>query len=120
MGQYDRFVAMAKRLIAKKGVVITWTKNTAIQNSSQPWKTVAGSAQSYQVPVVYTSKGNPLTFLLAGTNVAIGAPDAIMAQVPFTPEIDDTITDGPDVYVIKSIDIVQPGDVVILYKLTFA
>lgn len=117
---YARQIAMAKRLIAKKGTLVTWIKQAGTTSNTQPWKVTAANPVTYPVSVVYTSHGKqPFRYLTPGSEVPDGETGALMAQVPFTPEMGDTILDGTEKFVIKSIDVVQPASEVILYKLSF-
>lgn len=125
MGVYDRQIAQAKRMIKAKGKLVTWIKHNAKQDTNKPWKTAidASKPTAYQVYIVLTSPGtflNALTHMFPGTSVPTGAPDAIMAAVPFTPEENDTIEDGSEIYVIKDFNVVAPNGEPILYKLVFA
>lgn len=123
MAGYERQIAMAKRLIAKKGQLVTWSKNVTVQDTTKPWKTTAGVPVTFAVSMVFlTPKGslNELVHLLAGSSVSQGAPNALMAAVPFTPEIGDSVLTSLDTFVIKAFDIVAPNGDPILYKLKFA
>jgi hypothetical protein len=121
MGQYDRQIVNTLRLIAKKGVIVTWTKRAS--SSADPtmaWKTSISVPLTYQVSMVFVSpKGTlaDMVALLKGTTVPVGAINALMASVPFTPAIDDSIVTVGRTFIVKSIDIVQPNLVPILYKL---
>jgi hypothetical protein len=124
MGVYDRQIAQAKRMIKAKGKRVTWTKHDATQDVNKPWKTTsAGTPTTYPVYVVFTSPGaflQALVHMVAGTSVPTGAPDAIMAAVPFTPEENDSISSDGEIFVIKDFNIVAPNGEPILYKLVFA
>jgi hypothetical protein len=142
MGVYDRQIATALRLIAKKGQAVTWVKHNAQQGNIQPWKTskvpsgygVGGygaggygvgnsDAPSYAVSIVFLAPKSGLQALFAlmqGTSIPTGAPVGLMGAVTgFTPEINDMVMRGPKAMVIKDFDIVAPNGEVILYKLEF-
>lgn len=124
MSVFDRQIATAKRLIQKNGKVCTWTKyNNTVADSSKPWKTAAGASSTFQVPIVFLipkRARNELFHLMEGTSVPDGAPYALMAAVPFVPEINDSISTGTDNFVIKAIDIVGPNGDPILYRMKYA
>lgn len=124
MAIYDRQIVRAQAQIKRKGVAAIWTQRNVTVNSQEPWKSsVAVDPPTFNVFIVLlTPKGiaNALAHLMKGTSVPMGAPDALMGAVPFTPAINDTVTVGLLSYVIKDFDIVAPNGRPILYKLEFA
>ncbi len=127
MAVYARQIAQAKRMIKAKGELCTWKKHHAVStNPQQPWKTVKADPipDPLFASIVFTNPGaklDALFHLINGTSIPQGAPSGIMAQVPFTPEINDSVVrSSGEELVIKSFNIVAPNGEVILYKLSFA
>lgn len=124
---YVRQIASAQRIIKKKGLLVTWNKHVVVTDSTKPWKTTPGVPQIYTAYIFLKShSGGGLTalfHLMTGTEVPMGAPDAIMGAVPFTPELTDqviaVIAGVTKTFVVKAIDIVMPDGNPILYKLQF-
>jgi hypothetical protein len=122
---YTREIALALKLIKKKGQLVVWVKQNELVNNSQPWKTTdPGNPTTYPVVMVFLTPGgkigNSEIRLNPGTAVPEGGPKALMGQVPFTPAMNDKVLRGSEWLVIKDVDIVAPNGEVILYKLLFA
>jgi hypothetical protein len=125
MSQYDRQVKQAIRMIKKYGQVVTWNARAENVDSSQPWKSTEVGPTPYPVSIVFLrnsgSNGmNAIFHLMKGTDIPEGAPQGIMASVPFTPNITDTIDRNGVAMKVVSIDPVAPGGIPILYRITFA
>jgi hypothetical protein len=127
MSQYDRQVAQAVKLIAKYGQLVTWRKQTVEQaDVNAPWKTTAKAGQpvDYSVKIVFPRDGkglaNALYHLIKGTDVPTGAPRGLMASVAFTPELTDLVIRDGVKMMIKTIDPLAPGGIILLYHITFA
>jgi len=128
MAVFNRQIAQAKRMIKAKGELVTWVKHTAISsNPAQPWNTSdpGGPAPTpITAYIVFTNQkglADSLFHLMQGTSVPMGGPSGLMAQVPFVPEINDTVIRASGVkLVVKDFNVVSPNGEVILYKLAFA
>ena len=122
---YLRQIRQAARMIAQKGELCSWVQTALTPNAEQPWKTTSVPTAN-PVSIVFISAGsglaNVLMKLMKGTDVPIGAPRGLMAQVGFTPQLKDKLvrSDGETIYEIAGIDIVAPNGEVILYKIQFA
>lgn len=125
MGVYDRQIATAKRLIAKKGEVVTWLPSTTVQDNSKPWQTTqpGGTHPSYNVSIAFIPiSDNPIDALLRfvkGTSVTDGTLKGYMGQVPFAPATNDSIVRDGKTYIVKSIDPLAPNGEPILYEIYF-
>lgn len=126
MSIYDRQIAQAKRLIAKKGQLVTWVpQDVTIPDNTKPWKTApVGSPPTFPVSMVFLSSGKTVieaqSHLFTGTSVPDGAPKALMGVVPFTPKINDTVLRGSETLTVKSIDTLAPNGDPILYTIYFS
>lgn len=122
---YTRQIATAIRMIKAKGQLCVWVKQNEVISSTQPWKaSYPGNPTTYPVRIVFFPPGGVLSeemqHLEKGTSVDQGSPRALMASVPFTPEMNDKVLRGNEWLDLKGIDIVAPNGEVILYKLRFA
>lgn len=124
MGQYDRSIAQATRMIKKYGQLVTWIQQGIQVSPAEPWKDMGIDPETFPVFIVFlTPKGrlsNELFHLMQGTTVPEGAPTGLMAKVPFTPALNDKVLRGTETLNVKSMDIVAPNGEPILYKLEFA
>lgn len=125
MGEYDSQIAIALKLIKKKGQLVTWVKQNVSRDGTKPWKTTeVGGGATFPVSIVFIASGSApqdaFVHLIKGTSVPTGAPKGLMGAVPFVPEINDHILRGSDKFNVESIEIVQPNGDPILYKIQFA
>ena len=123
MTVYNREIALAVRLINKKGQTATWIKNAEIANSSQPWKTTAGTPTTFAVKLVRLPVGNSeaeaFQTLIPGTSVPTDHERVLMAgAVPFTPELNDDVSIGGETKKVKTLNVLQPDGTPILYSMT--
>jgi hypothetical protein len=121
MPVFSRQIETAKRLIKKKGQLVTWKKHTVQANNSEPWKVTDASPLTYPVFIVFLSQHTPEIHLMQDTTIPEGKPKGLMASVNgFTPAIDDYVLRGTETYRVKSITPLNPnGEAVILYKIDF-
>ena len=128
MGEYDRAIASAKRVIAKKGEACKWhvTAPAVVADSDTPWiETVDGAA-----PVVHADtfialfplsrQFSELIRYLRGTEIVTGSLYGLMSAQSFTPAIADIVErkDGTKLGIV-SIDPLAPNGDVILYTIEF-
>jgi hypothetical protein len=135
MGRFDRAIATATRAIERNGRPCLWAKPAALGPGSTPARPVPGVAPD-PVPVTILflpGKSNGLAALLsmfAGTDVPQSGMAGLMAAVPFTPALGDTVIaqtvdDGlPETrWAIadnNGIELLAPNGQPILYFLRFA
>lgn len=124
MGQYDRQIATAKRLIAKYGQSVTWRqiRNGAINNAATPWKPSASEVTEKTAQIAffpYTTENKQLLRHLLGTEVPVGSLTGYMPSVDFEPALKDTVVRDNKVLSIKSIDPISPNGQIILYTIQF-
>lgn len=111
MSVYTRSIALAKRMIQKYAQVTTpWI--LANEDQSAPVVTK-------NVYIVFKTTNATFAFLrfISNSNVAEGNVDAIMAVQDFTPTLFDTVVRNGVNYTIKSLDPVQPGNELILWRI---
>lgn len=124
MGQYDRQIASAKRLIAKYGQSVTWRqiRNGGINNAATPWKPGASQVTEQSVQIAffpYTTENKQLLRHLLGTEIPVGSLTGYMSAVNFEPTLKDTVLRDGKILSIKSIDPLAPNGQVIMYTLQF-
>ena len=122
MGVYSGSAAAAIRMIKKFGGSVTWHTSVVAPNPAEPWKPGAAADVTHTVTVALVPMNERQyrkAQLLAKTDVLTGYEMAYMAQVPFTPTINDTLVrkDGT-VYRIRSFDSIDvDGNGAILYEI---
>lgn len=121
--EYDSAIALAQRLIAKKGQKVTWkqVKNTA--DPSEPWKQTPTADVSKTVSICFVAVSDnqwrKLLAYLKGTEVPTGRLAGIMGAVNFTPNLKDVVVRSGKELRIESIDVLSPNGQVILYTIEF-
>jgi hypothetical protein len=124
MGQFDRQIALAKRLIKKYGEPCLWapsgTPTTADPN--QPWIST-DAAPVAPTPVFILKKldkQDVFARLTAGSSVESGGQKAIMAANGIIPSmIDSVVTSDGTRLALQSIDKLAPNGQVIVWFLVF-
>lgn len=125
MGQFDRAIATAARLIAKNGQVVTWRKmeDGTPPDATKPWKPAAATNTDFQVPIVFlpdNRKGYEWLAALKGTEVPKGSLTGIMAApTGFTPTIKDVVIRGGQTLAIETLDELSPNGQIIMYEIRF-
>jgi len=125
MGQYDRAIATAQRLIAKYGQVVVWNSklNGAPGNANEPWKPTDTAPIPHTVSICFVPVRDRETrkFLqfLKGSEVQVGALAGLMGAVDFDPNASDAvIRDGAEL-AIANIDLLSPNGQKVLYTIEF-
>ena len=123
MGQFDRAIETAKRLIAKNGQTVTWRKlGSTTPDPSTPWKPAADSPTDHTAKIVFLPPGRigqELIRYLKGTEVTTGSVQGLMSAVDFEPSANDVVIRDGNTLRIKSIDLLSPNGQIILYTLEF-
>lgn len=126
----------AATMIAEDGATVTWVKtNAAATNvtvdATMPWKVTEEQLNNAPVPptqfvvkcLLTRGKGlaAQLYSLMKGSDVPGGGQMGLLpGNVPFTPELTDTVIKADaTVLAISSIDVVEPDGVPVLYYITF-
>lgn len=122
MAFYDRMIALATRLIAKRGQPVKWVTVRNTENPAEPWNPGESVTTEYpgtMVAVVPTDRYTFESFRLEkNSDVQIGYEMGYMAQQPFEPNLKDTFVDAKGVtYTIEDMSIVHPDGRSILYIL---
>lgn len=126
MGQYDRAIATAARLIKKYGGQVTWTvvAEAALPDAAKPWEKAAGTETPHTIDSVFlTSTRLTQAFLayLGGTETPAGKVACLIpGNVPFVPKLTDKLTRGGVIYSPDSIEPLSPSGVPIMYRIWFA
>lgn len=122
MGEYDRQVATAKRLIAKKGQDVTWKslEDGAPSDPSKPWRPSAATSTEHTVKIAFLPvdrRGDETRRYREGTAVPEGSLLGYMAQVDFTPALKDVIVRDGEELTVLNFDLIAPNGTPILYIL---
>ena len=123
MGQFDRQIATAQRLIAKNGRKCVWQQlvDGAPADSDKPWLKGKDTTEDHDVTIVFLpAKGANNAFLqaLSDTPINVGEDYGLMAAVDFDP------TNRAEIYAedgttllrgVKTVDPLAPNGDIILY-----
>lgn len=126
MGQFDRAIATAKKLIAKNGQSVKWrvVREGAPVDPSKPWKPSAPiSNVEHDVFVCFLPVDKEMREFIRyirGSEVATGSEMGLMGAVAFEPSQKDVVIRNGIEYRIKSIDRLAPNGDPILYTVEFA
>jgi hypothetical protein len=124
MGQFDRQIATAKRLIDKYGEACFWQKPGDRAPGVDPWRgSNIDPPDPVPVRIAFFPNGgdNSLAAVIAAlgdSDVNIASEYGLMAAVPFEPLTSDTLTDsaGNNVEIVKMTPL-RPNGEIILWKL---
>jgi len=124
MGQFDRQIETAKRLIAKNGQTVIWRKPAVTTpDVLKPWKPAAATPTDYNdVKICFLPPGRvgqELVRYLKGTEVTTGSVQGLMSAVAFEPSANDIVIRDGKTLIIKSIDPLSPNGQIILYTIEF-
>lgn len=124
MGQFDRQIETAKRLIKKNGQLVTWRKLAATTpDASKPWLVAASTPTDYEdVSICFLPPGRvtqELIHYIKGSDVTTGNVQGLMAAQAFEPDAKDVVMRDGKTLRIKSIDPLAPNGQSILYTIEF-
>lgn len=124
MGQFDRQIATAQRLIAKYGQDVTWQTVVEATNGAQPWKGTTSADTPNTAKICFVPvRDNDWRKLLAylkGTEVPSGKLAGLMAgNVPFDPKLKDIVVRDGVTLNVTNIDLISPNGQKVLYILEF-
>lgn len=132
MTAYSRQLQSARRMIAKKGQVVSWqvfspgTTDPLVTPGASRFrpKPVAGATLvTFPVRIVFLPVGrvNYESLSARGIEVQDGYSLGYMANTPsLTPNLADLVVRNSERYAVKHIDILAPGGVPLLYTILFA
>jgi len=124
MGEYDRQIALAVRMIAQKGQLVQWKKPGAATGTlANP---ISGTPEFIDTRILFLpNKRDGLASFLSviqDTEVPTGGIKGLMATVPFEPLLVDTVIRGTEELVLdgkNGIEALAPNGEIILYFLRF-
>lgn len=124
MSEYDRAIATAQRLIAKKGMSVTWKQltNGTPADPDKPWRPGATEHTDKTVNIVffpYNRENQKFLALLTGTEVPKGEEYGLMGAVDFTPTLKDTIVRNGETLAVETINLLAPAGDPVLYTIGF-
>ena len=128
MGEYDRAIATAERMIAKKGRTVDWSKPAvaAPQPGDKPWKpqkSDADPAEPFKPKIVFFPPGEGSRATLqqiTGTEVPTASEYGLMAgSVPFTPEQGDIVMRDGIALAVVGVATLKPAEEAVLHTVWF-
>lgn len=123
MGQFDRQIATALRLIKKNGQPVKWRQiPTTEPDPLKPWKPVGGAPVDRTVDICFLPldlQNKEFLASLGNTEAAVGSFYGLMGAVSFTPNIKDVVLRDGVLLEIASIDLLSPNGQAILYTVIF-
>lgn len=122
MGQFDRQIATAKRLIAKNGQAVVWRQTAITDDPDKPWSDQNPVMTDFDTTIVflpYTRMGYELFGLSPGTEVPTGKLTGLMAATNFVPSLKDVVIRDGVTLALQAIDLLAPNGDIILYDLRF-
>lgn len=122
MGQFDRQIETALRLIKKNGQQIVWRKTKPIvPDVDKPWLPTGDVEIEYTPFVCFlplNRVGKEFIQSLGQSEAVSGTYYGLMGAQPFAPNLTDVVVrDGVELD-INSIDILSPNGQIILYTVT--
>lgn len=130
MAGYERQIATAKRLIAKRGQAVSWlvrpegTTDPAEVAGASKWRPKATGPVAAPHPVIIAffpvarTKYESLRGM--GIELTTGAQLGYMAAVPFEPSQKDSVLRNGKTLPVEHIEIIAPNGDPILYEIVFA
>jgi len=125
MGQYDRQISSATKLIAKNGQLVKWriVRDAAPVDTAQPWKPTEQAAPvDHPVTIAFLPLSGDMRKTitrLRGTEVPINSTMGLMAAVDFNPTAKDVVIRDGQEWRIEYIDLLAPNGQKILYTVAF-
>lgn len=118
MGEYDKFAALALRLIKRKGVDVQLRRAgaTVVPDPDKPWLTEAGAPATETVRAVFDEYEQRV---VDGTIIHQGDQKVLIAAASLAtpPSMRDAIVRDGEVWMVLAVDIIKPAELAILYQL---
>lgn len=122
MGEYDGALALALRLIKKKGRVVTLRQfsDAPVPDANKPWR--VGQLSSTDIPgfAILLDMGSMGEHYMPGTEIQIGDKLVLMpaSGLSATPQLRDVLVFGAEEpWAIVTIQTLEPGGVPVLHSL---
>ncbi len=120
MAEYDRMISTAKRLITKKGAMITWRQVINVPNPSKPWETIQQTIDHTVPMVILPLDYQGREFLRTLNNdVPVGDDYGLIPAVEFDPAVSDTVIAHGKTYQVNTVNLIAPNGQKVLYTVTF-
>jgi len=123
IGQYDRQIATALRLIAQYGMVCQWHKDTLVlDDPTKPWQGGGGAPAVKTPSIVFIpatdgASGFGLSKFRDGETQSFST-FGLMGAVDFEPLTTDSVYRDGQPLVISAVDVLKPNEQVVLYILS--
>lgn len=121
MGQFDKQISSASRLIARYGQLVKWrvVRNDTPVDYLQPWKRQEPTSfVEHDVSICFFSEGDSLKYF-KDSEVQTGSIVGYMGAVNFEPSLKDVVIRNNKELRIRSIDALAPNGQNILYTIAF-
>jgi len=123
MGQFDRAIDTALRLIKKNGQQVSWVQKTDIvPDPTKPWLPEGSTELTYNPFICFLpldKEGKEFLIAMGQSEALQGMFYGLMGEQPFTPSPKDVVTRDGVVLDIASIDLLSPNGQKVLYTVTF-
>lgn len=125
MGQFDRQIATAQRLIKKNGQLVVWRQAaTPAVDGAEPWNVATAAPVDNFVFVCFVPvrdrESRKLIQYLTGTEVESGQTAGLMGAVGFEPTTKDVVIRDGKTLRIVSLDCLSPNGQKVLWIAEFA
>lgn len=121
MAEYDSAIALAKRLIAKKGTSVTLRSMTpgALPDANEPWRAGANTPVDQTVKAVFLDYEQAY---IDGTTIRMGDQRVFMpatdnSDVAITPEVDGLVIRGSETWKIVKPRPLNPGNQMVMFEI---
>ena len=121
MAEYDSAIALAKRLIAKKGTQVTLRTFAAgaLPDANEPWRAGTNTPTNQTVVAVFLDYEQKYvdgtTIRMGDQRVFMPATDTLGAAI--TPEVDGLVIRGSETWKIVKPKPLNPGDQMVMFEL---
>lgn len=123
MGQFDRQIATAERLIKKYGQTVVWRQVVDAPNVDQPWKAPIQTTTEHSVVIAFlpmTREYKEMFVFKDKTELTAGFVVGYMkGNIPFTPGPKDVVVRDGKTYDIETLDPLSPNGQLVLWTMIF-
>lgn len=121
MAEYDSAIALAKRLIAKKGTEVTLRTFApgALPDANEPWRAGTNTPTNQTVKAVFLDYEQKY---IDGSTIRMGdqrvfMPAADTSEVAIAPEVDSLIIRGSETWKVVKPKPLNPGNQLVMFEI---
>lgn len=122
MGEYDRQIANAQRLIARKGQLVTWRQQQRTPDPAKPWE-VTSAPVDYAPSICFLPVDKEtrqfVNYLTGSNETKVGSVIGLMGNVAFEPSASDVVIRDGKTLEIANIELLSPNGQKVLYTIEF-